>query len=55
VAPEAADAELIAISRREGRILMSFDRDICRHFVAKKRTVPPHLAALNSSRSIQLP
>jgi len=30
VAPEAADAELIAISRREGRVLMTFDRDIGR-------------------------
>jgi predicted nuclease of predicted toxin-antitoxin system len=29
-APEAADAELIAMSRREGRILMTFDRDIGR-------------------------
>jgi hypothetical protein len=27
-APEAADADLIAMSRREGRILMAFDRDI---------------------------
>jgi len=30
VAQEAADADLIAMSRREGRILMSFDRDIGR-------------------------
>jgi len=30
VAPEAADAELIAISRREDRVLMTFDRDIGR-------------------------
>ncbi len=30
VAPEAADAELIAMSRREGRVLMTFDRDIGR-------------------------
>ena len=30
VAMEAADAELIAISRREQRILMTFDRDIGR-------------------------
>jgi len=30
VAPEAADAELIAISRRDGRVLMTFDRDIGR-------------------------
>jgi len=29
-APEAADAALIAMSRREGRVLMTFDRDICR-------------------------
>jgi len=36
VAPEAADAELIAISRREGRILMTFDRDIGGHFVTVK-------------------
>lgn len=28
--PEATDAELIAISRREERILMTFDRDIGR-------------------------
>lgn len=30
VAQEAADADLIAMSRREGRILMSFDRDMVR-------------------------
>jgi len=30
VAQEAADADLIALSRREGRILMSFDRDMGR-------------------------
>ena len=29
-APEAADADLIAMSRREGRILITFDRDIGR-------------------------
>ena len=29
-APEAPDADLIAMSRREGRILMTFDRDIGR-------------------------
>jgi predicted nuclease of predicted toxin-antitoxin system len=30
VAPETADTELIAISRRDGRVLMTFDRDIGR-------------------------
>ena len=30
VAPEAADVELITMSRREGRVLMTFDRDIGR-------------------------
>lgn len=30
VAPEASDADLIAMSRREGRVLMTFDRDIGR-------------------------
>jgi len=30
VMPESTDAELIAMSRREGRILMTFDRDIGR-------------------------
>ena len=29
-APEAADTDLIAMSRREGRILITFDRDIGR-------------------------
>lgn len=29
-APEASDADLIAMSRREGRVLMTFDRDIGR-------------------------
>ena len=30
MAPEAPDYELIAMSRREGRVLMTFDRDIGR-------------------------
>jgi len=30
VAPEAADSELIAMSRRAGRVMMTFDRDIGR-------------------------